>query len=113
MSNLREAIENLVQLSPANVYECLPGPGAEGTASYTKGKCTNGSLGCLIGQGLHAIGYTIPADADEMMSLGELIEAAEPGAGDDEQWFYDLQGAQDKGMTWENALRVADQAEAA
>lgn len=104
MSTLEYAIRDLVTESPDNQYQTI-----NGIAYFTKGECTNGSLGCMIGQGLHRIGYEIPEDADDNWSLGELIGAADPGAGDDESWFYHLQAAQDNGARWQDALNEADE----
>lgn len=109
--SLESAIRSLVAESPDNRYQCLPGGGPNGTASYSQGKCTNGSLGCLIGQGIIRAGGTLPAEADELFSLGELIQLPGMDGTDDEQWFYDLQGAQDSGHTWKDSLEIADNPE--
>lgn len=105
MSLLECAIRNLVRVAPHNVYTQV-----NGISHYESGQCTDGSVGCLIGQGIKQLLGYMPPNPDDMC-LSELVAVADFSAVDDEQWFYDLQGAQDEGLTWHEALKIADNPE--
>lgn len=82
---------------------------AIGSCSYSKGQCTNGSVGCIIGQALAALGIDVSAlDTNGVMNARTVLTRL--GGFDDAaiEWADGVQGKQDNGATWVEAIKFAD-----
>jgi len=106
VATLKGHVRRLAEEHPDNVYNK---PDGIGPCVYGSGTCTDGSVGCIVGQGLKAMGVD-PVALDEY--VGE-----EPSGIDDilddaglarDPWLSDVQAAQDEGRTWARAVRYAD-----
>ena len=56
IDSLYDAVNKLIEENPDNLYNGT----IEDSCSYVAGKCSNGSIGCLIGQALDRIGEDLP-----------------------------------------------------
>jgi len=77
---------------------------------YTKGKCGPG-FGCLLGQAMQSAGLRhIANQADEQgeKAISELFNVLNIHNANDRMWLSDVQGQQDRGATWEEAVKFAD-----
>lgn len=105
---LFDAITYLVEESPDNTYP----PhyhGMVGGCYYSQGQCSNGSVGCLIGQALLRAGYTGDLSA---LDIGERTGAndilPQLGYGPDITTFANcIQDKQDSEIQWGVAYRFA------
>lgn len=101
-------ILKLVKRSPDNVYDSGEGHGA---CYYHKGKCTDGSRGCIMGQALKACGvsdYALKGLGVETINV--VCTTEEVGYSEREvDWLSCLQGAQDTYKTWGSALAQANE----
>jgi hypothetical protein len=116
IDNLVGKVRELASARPDNVYRAGPsGQSSPPTkCTYLGGTCTDGTVGCLVGQALLAIGYTAeqlqPVD---QLGIEEAIEKMLPcELTDDEydkvRWLESAQNAQDNGSPWKEAVRIAD-----
>lgn len=111
MHGLLTEIRKLADESPACKYE-RPTKGFAGACFYTKGVCTNGSEGCIIGQALAKLGHIEKlVEFDECG--GKNAEAAIHALGltiseTDVQWCSRVQRAQDGGRCWGYAVGYAE-----
>ena len=114
-SELIAKVRELVALHPTTRYE-KPDPNGTGRdypwCSYLRGTSTNDITmpGCLFGQilPLEVI------DLDPRIGIVELVSDSE-GDGFDvvltveqEAWVQDVQGNQDRGQSWQEAVEAAD-----
>jgi hypothetical protein len=113
LSELVAQVRRLAADRPDNVYQPeLVGAGHR--CSYLDGRCTDGTLGCLVGQAFRAAGLT----ADELQPVNRLAicEALEHLLRQDIDclqgahiaWLMSVQNAQDEGARWREAIEVAD-----
>jgi hypothetical protein len=102
------AMRALIAQSPDNVYVPPGGPGQ--SCHYREGVCTNGTIGCVVGQlfggaiedGVPisvvvdriARAYDTPVDADRVTFISK--------------WLRTIQEGQDAGMDWGAALTRSD-----
>jgi hypothetical protein len=83
--------------------------------SNLDGTCTDGSKGCIVGQGVLAMGIPeaelkkhINSDVDSLSQELLGFEPEEYTANPDMSWLQIVQAAQDAGMTWGDAVRKAN-----
>lgn len=106
IGKLKKQILALVKRFPDNVYKPY---GKYHNCSYTKGKCTNGSKGCLFGQAL----IKLKVDPDKLKKLDREIRPIDnlldqlgiKYTEKQRQWLMAVQDGQDKKLTWKDALR--------
>ena len=74
---------------------------------YESGICSDGSVGCLFGQGFVALGWK-PYDPRVAMGLSGVLDT---DYGDDHRldWCCDVQDHQDAGVPWAEAVQLADE----
>jgi hypothetical protein len=92
--------------------------GSGPNCKYAAGECSNGTVGCIIGQALKASGVTLKPEWDTgngntaSAIIDDLIEERiieEPEqTGRYKIWLDDVQGSQDTGDTWQEALNHAN-----
>lgn len=119
--NLQQEIRDYVKKFPNVRYvTSSDDPGA--MCFYTKGKCSNGSKGCLYGQVLSNLGYKdllksidnsyVPNDVTSMPSIKQVLtkdlEVDLELDGAELNWHETVQAAQDEGNTWADAIEHAD-----
>ncbi len=93
-------VRKLATESPDNVYH------GNGICSYESGHCDNGSVGCVFGQAAHNIGWNLRGEKtidDRLLSCNIVMSEQQL------KWCYLVQSAQDKGRTWAEAIRYADE----
>ncbi len=74
---------------------------------YDSKECSDGTIGCLLGQGLTAIGWYILEEADGR-AITEVLENAGYLEEDDKvQWCAKVQREQDWGASWGSAVQGA------
>lgn len=108
VSELCAAVRRLASESPLNIY--LPAIKG-GKCRYSSGECKDGSIGCIVGQALRAIGLDPAAfDNAEVLApsaakvVGDLGGNWGPGA-----WLLEVQRGQDAGRSWRVAVADADE----
>lgn len=80
---------------------------------YASGPCSNGSVGCIVGQALKAMGHNVST-----LDLGLSVPSAYAAIGqcitgytdEKKRWASDVQYGQDRGKTWSVAVADADAA---
>lgn len=108
---LARAVRGLANRWPNNRYRIPPG---DENCSYTRGNCSNGSRGCIVGQAeLRAFGrpgstYQIRAQGGIRISAIVGKVAGKPLAAII-GWLEVVQSNQDVGMTWGAAIERADE----
>ena len=75
---------------------------------YDCGVCTDGTIGCLIGQGLQAIGWK-PYEDNEFNGIGSIL-GREGYDGPKVFWLESAQSRQDGGGCWGDCVEFADEA---
>ena len=108
IKELAKVVREMVEARPDNKYL------SEGVCYYSHGKCTDGSIGCLIAQCLPLVG--IPLDprwdnVEKQKGTGIrtiLEEYYEDGDEDALYWIDYVQSNQDDGCTWKEAIEGAD-----
>ena len=119
IGNLFDKVRELAAARPETVYRPWPtGQSSPMTrCSYLSGACSDGTVGCLLGQALLAIGFTAerlqPVD---LLAIVEVIEKLLPIelSKEDRQrvrWLESVQNAQDNGCPWREAIDIADREE--
>jgi hypothetical protein len=98
-------VHRLAEANPKNRY-------LEADCYYTRGACSNGSSGCIVGQALSALGYGEKlAHLDDERPQGILRVASLLGiTGEQDQldWLETVQDWQDRGDTWCDAVARAE-----
>lgn len=119
VDNLARKVRELAIARPETVYRPSPtGQASPATrCSYLGGTCTDGTVGCLVGQAFFAIGFT----ADQLrpvdhLGIEEALENLLPSEFSAEEyrqvrWLESVQNAQDNGHPWHEAIDIADQEE--
>ena len=92
-------VKELVKASPENRYEANP-------CRYCTGKNTNGSVGCLFGQALRALGMPNEQLIKFDMNLHNLIGEMLPTIGiecneSERKWLTIVQRYQDQHFAWD------------
>jgi hypothetical protein len=88
-----------------------------GRCSYLAGACSDGSVGCLLGQALLALGFTTDhLQPVNHLGIKEALEKLHPCQLTDHdydqvRWLETVQSAQDNGQTWQEAVERADEEE--
>ncbi len=99
--------------NPNNLYE-------HDICNYATGECSNGAIGCIFGQVLHALGVPklqlqkFDSNQEEGgITIESLIDKCpdlfNPVSEANKKWLLIVQGAQDRGCTWATAVREADE----
>jgi hypothetical protein len=104
MISLIQSIRKLAADFPDAVYS------VEGYCQYTEGKCGPGQ-GCLVGQGMQNCGMgEMAEDADILGEIGvsSFFSKANVKNKNDRNWLIKIQGNQDNGKPWADAVRLAD-----
>jgi hypothetical protein len=102
MCDVVKEVKKLAAEKPMNKYHKPPGVAM--ICSYHRGRCTDGSVGCIFGQVLVRLGHPIGGDGGiahmlSMMGLDLFDEASD--------WCQDVQKYQDSGMEWGDAVKRA------
>ena len=71
--------------------------------SYKEGHCSDVSPGCIVGQGLRAIGAEAPQEDRGISTLCD--QEVELG---NTKWLQRVQGMQDDGVVWSKCVEHAD-----
>ena len=90
----------LVEESPDNIYKAPDGEYAD--CSYIKGKCSNGSVGCLFGQAIKNVHPNFDLEPHEGEGIRLVLDESFVFGGIPHFCSY-VQSAQDGGSTWKNA----------
>lgn len=110
IDDLVREVRRLATEKPENVYL--------GRFSYVSGECSDGSVGCIVGQAFRAIGID-PAKYDSFCGQGIAANAGRAAADafaisdidircSKAHWLRSVQGSQDRGDTWSAAVAFAD-----
>lgn len=111
---LEQAVRKLAADSPDTLY-CKPDDSI--FCSYSKGACTNGSVGCIMGQALVRCGLgTTLALAQKWGSINNFVlfitntdlEKLPTPVVLTIRWLQEVQTQQDQGRTWRDAVALAD-----
>ena len=105
VADVEREVRLLAKESPNNVYESVSGNGC----LYTRGRCSNGSQGCIVGQALCRLGFeTHCAEQDtfDVADVSTLLECL--GISGDPTWLQSVQEWQDAGFPWHRAIARAD-----
>lgn len=113
MNAFVEIVRRLATENPYNVYHCLEGVGCK----YSAGTCTNGAVGCIIGQALLASGVSF----EELQTIDDRNHKTVKGLNarevvaelklcnvDEAEWCQAVQSNQDCGLAWGRAVELAD-----
>ena len=101
-----KSVRKLARKHPKVWYD----KGKESYCCYSRGLCSNNSVGCIFGQVLSSYGIDVVSidnrgaeDIDALLSeLGINWEDV------DQDWFREVQEHQDNGMTWGESIELAD-----
>lgn len=125
VEEVREFVSTRRDVQYLRPQKPLPGGGFEpDQCKYSTGNCTDGSVGCVIGQTLRFGEWpddvVTPAGIDELekgnSGILNLYKKHAPGErmpGEKEaiEWLWRVQNAQDNGATWGHAVDRADDPE--
>ena len=112
--DLIQQVRQLAQDAPTNLYE---GNKDKMGCSYVKGPCSNGSVGCIIGQALILCDESLTeylSHEDRSTKQFELLHDIMFEDGmielslEDIEWIGDVQSRQDDGETWGDAVSKTD-----
>lgn len=95
-------IRELAKKAPNNLY--IKPDEKYNTCCYDRGTCTDGSIGCIFGQALRALGLELKGAAtiSSVLSDNQI-----PCSESEKHWCATVQRLQDQGKTWSEALRLA------
>lgn len=115
LNDLQKEVRRLANQYPNAIYQS---PNGFNGCYYNVGIVANGpdTEGCLLGQAIRnlepEIFEAITADSDDIVSLicimNEDFDNSEDEEGDIEKWLSIVQGQQDGGKTWSEAVKIAD-----
>ncbi len=115
VESLVQKVRELAAASPENLYRK---PNEDKPyCSYHSGLCTNGSIGCIMGQALRLLGFDDErlVRCDGHGSIKEVLGSEQiPNASDDTDrgalawWLREVQGKQDTGFSWGQAVAEID-----
>lgn len=111
LDSLVAAVRKLAQDAPANRYTRAVN---DRVCSYDRGSCTNGSIGCLIGQALHVLDYRTDGVTGGIRSVVRVLlgvpyeESTSRSTVSAVHWLDVVQMNQDRGDTWSHCIEVAD-----
>jgi hypothetical protein len=123
IENLVAKVRELARKRPNNIYQPVQtepkGYIPSFRCTYLGGTCTDGTVGCLVGQALAAIGFTISRlESVDKLPIEEALEKLiardrelTSKEYDQINWLNAVQTAQDTGKPWCNAVAIADQEE--
>lgn len=103
-TQLRSVVERIASERPDFVYKQPDHNGCR----YTH---EDGSPGCLIGQGLHELGYVIAWDSGMNIGttvLGLAARGVITGLNIDVDWLDTVQLAQDRTRPWGECIKIAN-----
>lgn len=109
IKTLVKTVREIVRKRPDVIYE------AKHTCSYIAGNCTDGSVGCLIGQALVKLGVTFDAD-ETTKRISTLVQPFRDDSTDEAKkyndvardWLQHVQCAQDRKEAWIDCITYAD-----
>lgn len=106
---IEQEVRRLAKEAPNNIYTM---DNASQSCSYTKGICSDGSIGCIFGQAIKAIGLAnTPAllYGKDTTSIRELLqEIIGRPSFYFVMWCEKVQNAQDSLHPWARAIKIAD-----
>lgn len=80
----------------------------ECSCSNTYGQCSNGTVGCIIGQAVKSVGYEIPTDYEDT-DVCTLLDRLGIDYENEELAFLEyVQGEQDQSRSWGESIKDAD-----
>lgn len=91
---IEQHARRLAEQSPSNEYS-YPVPETL-KCSYRAGECSDGSIGCIIGQAILAAGLDLPVGS---LEIGRYLNSA---------WLRQVQLRHDMCMSWGKAVEGAD-----
>lgn len=107
LSELVKTVKAIIQSRPDVIYSTILEDGL-GACYYSKGKCSDGTLGCVFGQAFQAMGFKIPS-ANDSDSINSIIENFAVGVTQRQQDMCEgIQDWQDKENTWKTSLDMAN-----
>ena len=109
MKTLVKTVRDIVRERPDVRYQ------AQRACSYIAGNCTDGSVGCLIGQALVKLGVTFDAD-ETTKRISTLVQPFCDDSTDElrkynnaaNTWLAHVQSAQDHKEVWIDCVTYAD-----
>ncbi len=75
---------------------------------YDSGVCSDGSVGCLFGQGFEAIGWKPYSPNNSNLSVLGVLDS-HYGDNDKLDWCSEVQDCQDNGMSWGESVKSVDE----
>ena len=110
-TDLKQTIEKLAEESPNCVYSNPE----RFICSYYRGNCSNDSIGCIVGQACRILGFS-EEDLVKMDQHGDFMDVfwseefnSRFSLTDDEiHWISTVQGNQDFGYNWCEAVSAAN-----
>lgn len=94
-----KAVRSLAAKSPDNIY--TPPAGDGGSCYNHDGICTDGSVGCIIGQAARICNIDIPNEGGVASSFPKFKHEVN-------LWLMMVQDTQDARGTWNQAVKKAD-----
>jgi hypothetical protein len=111
MSTIRDlilAVRKLAAAHPNNHYKKDP---TETRCSYDKGSCDNGSVGCIFGQALNALGHSVTGTTSivgVIIDSGLIESRIDVPPSPALSWCSVVQQRQDRHESWADAVHKAD-----
>ncbi len=105
--DLIRKVRELAENSPDCVYNGVT------SCSYTQGECSNGTVGCIMGQAVLAVDpsqlYMVKMyDTNSFHNLSLNLLFDRPITEEEVKWCSNVQGIQDDGECWKKAVDEAD-----
>lgn len=112
LDDVKSKIRELAAAAPTNYYSQVVTTSGERACMYTQGECSNGTVGCIVGQALCALGFRKQCEEIDAKG-GDTAEVMLQACGlkvtaKDYYWFFKVQVYQDMGFMWSDAIVVAD-----
>ena len=117
MINSQDLIQTVRQLANDNPTNCYEGNKDGQGCCYARGKCSNGTIGCILGQAMIACDHEVTeyiSDKERQTKQFELLYESMINEGliemsrQDMIWCSEVQKYQDDGETWADAVAYAD-----
>lgn len=116
LKSLVAAVRSLAEASPDNIYcpEIVDVGGNGRNCFYSKGDCSDGSKGCIIGQALVKLGFDVarlddnPPNVEGLLAGWRDYAEIENDTSELQCWLAEVQESQDLGETWGQAVTRAN-----
>lgn len=111
IDKLIAVVRNIAYERPDTTYgKSIEFKDCPGLCMYNKGECSDGTIGCIFGQALAAIGPYYPPTDLQNMGISDVLDHYGIDYADDQlDWCEKVQEGQDKGRAWEAAVAEADE----